>query len=201
MQPARLWPAGRRRILFISRSRARCNNADHNGTAAKERFSFPAHGRDATSRRRLHLAYKRFSFPAHGRDATISQSAVSRNRRFHFPLTGEMQPRLLLAGAGLVFSFPAHGRDATVDDGAASLVRRVFISRSRARCNYGSLFSMASLTFHFPLTGEMQRAPDVRHQVGHLFSFPAHGRDATRMASGGNARHGLFISRSRARCN
>ena len=81
-------------------------------------------------RKFLLLFFCLFSFPAHGRDATTDMDIKDK---------------------ALAFSFPAHGRDATWAL-AAEGQDRVFISRSRARCNRGRSL---------------------------LFSFPAHGRDAT----------------------
>ena len=71
-------------------------------------------------------------------------------------------------------NFPAYGRDATTRRPTAS----------------------STSTFHFPLTGEMQR-PDVRpHQVRQPFISRSRARCNVEKRN-----HLTFISRSRARCN
>ena len=123
--------------LFISRSRARCNQLGYGLRVGDAFFSFPAHGRDATS---------------------SAMACGSATHSFHFPLTGEMQQRRPQRHSreGKIFISRSRAR-CNFSPPVASRVQAVFISRSRARCNYIA----------------------ERRIKESSFSFPAHGRDAT----------------------
>ena len=100
--------------LFISRSRARCNQLGYGLRVGDAFFSFPAHGRDATTpTTTAQPRRKDFHFPLTGEMQLLAAGCISRTSGFHFPLTGEMQLYRRAPYQGIV----------------------VFISRSRARCN------------------------------------------------------------------
>ena len=121
---------------FISRSRARCN--DQTSDRIKYvNLSFPAHGRDATKRRRSSLWDSCLSFPAHGRDATPRKTPkCGKTSFFHFPPTGEMQRYARNGGNnGNIFISRPRARCNRCCVGALTNRERLFISRPRARCN------------------------------------------------------------------
>ena len=104
----------------------------------------------------------------------------SATHSFHFPLTGEMQQRRPQRHSreGKIFISRSRAR-CNFSPPVASRVQAVFISRSRARCNYIAERRIKESSFSFPAHGRDAtiKATSIDHDK--LFSFPAHGRDAT----------------------